>query len=39
MKFSNFFAPTLKEKPKDAFLKSHEYLIRGIYPANWERDL
>lgn len=29
MKFSNFFAPTLKEKPKDAFLKSHEYLIRG----------
>ncbi|MDE5602773.1 MAG: proline--tRNA ligase, partial [Helicobacter sp.] len=29
MRFSKFFAPTLKESPKDAFLKSHEYLIRG----------
>ncbi|MGP1449898.1 MAG: proline--tRNA ligase [Wolinella sp.] len=29
MRFSKFFAPTLKEIPKDATLKSHEYLIRG----------
>lgn len=29
MRFSRFFAPTLKEAPKDAVLKSHEYLIRG----------
>lgn len=29
MKFSKLFAPTLKETPKDAVLKSHEYLLRG----------
>ncbi|MGP1580610.1 MAG: proline--tRNA ligase [Wolinella sp.] len=29
MRFSQFFAPTLKEVPKDTTLKSHEYLIRG----------
>lgn len=31
MRFSAFFAPTLKEAPKDATLKGHEYLIRGGY--------
>lgn len=29
MRFSNFFAPTLKEAPKDAVLKSHIYLLRA----------
>lgn len=29
MKFSKFFAPTLKKAPKDAVLKSHIYLIRA----------
>ncbi len=29
MRFSKFFVPTLKETPKDAVLKSHQYLIRG----------
>ncbi len=29
MKFSQFFIPTTKEKPKDAILPSHQYLIRG----------
>ncbi len=29
MRFSKLFAPTLKEVPKDAVLKSHIYLLRG----------
>lgn len=29
MKFSKFFAPTLKEAPKDALLPSHIFLIRA----------
>ncbi|RDU65332.1 proline--tRNA ligase [Helicobacter didelphidarum] len=29
MKLSKFFAPTLREAPKDCILKSHIYLIRG----------
>ena len=29
MKFSQFFAPTTKEEPKDCVLKSHSILIRG----------
>ena len=29
MRFSKFFAPTLKEAPKDAVLKSHIYLLRA----------
>ena len=29
MRYSKIFIPTLKEAPKDAVLKSHEYLIRG----------
>lgn len=29
MKFSNLFVNTLKEAPKDAILKSHQYLVRG----------
>ncbi len=29
MKFSQIFIPTTKEKPKDALLPSHQYLIRG----------
>lgn len=29
MKFSKFFAPTLKEAPKDAILPSHVFLIRA----------
>ncbi|GAB0172889.1 proline--tRNA ligase [Helicobacter trogontum] len=29
MRFSTFFAPTLKEAPKDAVLKSHIYLLRA----------
>ncbi|PZT48555.1 proline--tRNA ligase [Helicobacter valdiviensis] len=29
MRFSKFFIHTLKEAPKDATLKSHEYLVRG----------
>lgn len=29
MRFSNLFAPTTKETPKDATLPSHKYLIRG----------
>lgn len=31
MKFSNLFAITLKEAPKDCVLKSYEYLIRGSF--------
>ncbi len=31
MRFSRFFAPTLKEKPADAEIKSHEYLVRGAF--------
>ncbi|RAX57925.1 proline--tRNA ligase [Helicobacter monodelphidis] len=31
MRFSTFFAPTLKETPKDVVLKSHEYLLRAGY--------
>lgn len=31
MRFSQFFIPTTKETPKDAVLKSHQYLIRGGY--------
>lgn len=29
MKFSNLYAPTTKEAPKDATLPSHQYLVRG----------
>ncbi len=29
MRFSRLFAPTLKEPPSDAEIKSHEYLVRG----------
>lgn len=29
MKFSQIFIPTTKEKPKDALLPSHQYLVRG----------
>ena len=29
MRFSQLFVNTLKESPKDAVLKSHQYLIRG----------
>ena len=31
MRWSNFFAYTLKEAPKDAVVASHKYLIRGGY--------
>ena len=31
MRFSELFAPTLKEKPADAEIKSHEYLVRGAF--------
>ncbi len=31
MRFSKLFAPTLKEKPADAEIKSHEYLVRGAF--------
>lgn len=31
MKFSKMFIPTTKETPKDAFLPSHQYLVRGGY--------
>ncbi|WP_104697872.1 MULTISPECIES: proline--tRNA ligase [unclassified Helicobacter] len=31
MRFSQFFIPTTKEVPRDAVLKSHQYLIRGGY--------
>ncbi len=31
MRYSFFFAPTLKEAPKDVVFKSHEYLLRGGY--------
>lgn len=31
MRFSKIFIPTTKETPKDAVLKSHQYLIRGGY--------
>ncbi|MCE3037290.1 proline--tRNA ligase [Helicobacter sp. faydin-H20] len=31
MRFSQFFIPTIKETPKDAVLKSHQYLVRGGY--------
>ncbi|MWV62740.1 proline--tRNA ligase [Helicobacter saguini] len=31
MKFSEFFAPTLKEVPKECVLKSHIYLLRAGY--------
>lgn len=31
MRYSRFFAPTRKDVPKDATLKSHEYLIRAGY--------
>ncbi|MGX2985352.1 proline--tRNA ligase [Helicobacter sp. 23-1048] len=31
MKFSQLFIPTLKESPKDAVLKSHQYLVRAGY--------
>ena len=29
MKFSKFYAPTLKDAPKDATLASHKFLVRG----------
>ncbi|MEO1958435.1 MAG: proline--tRNA ligase [Nautiliaceae bacterium] len=31
MRWSNFFAYTLKEAPKDAVVASHKYLVRGGY--------
>lgn len=31
MRFSQYFIPTTKETPKDAVLKSHQYLVRGGY--------
>ena len=31
MRFSQLFIPTLKESPKDAVLKSHQYLVRAGY--------
>ena len=31
MRFSKLFAPTLKEAPSDAEIKSHEYLVRGAF--------
>ncbi len=31
MRFSELFAPTLREKPADAEIKSHEYLVRGAF--------
>ncbi len=33
MRYKKLFAPTLKEAPKDATLKSHEYLVRGGFIA------
>lgn len=33
MRFSQLFIPTTKEKPKDATLFSHQYLIRGGFIA------
>ena len=29
MKFSNFYAPSAKQAPKDATLASHIFLLRG----------
>jgi len=31
VRFSKLFAPTLKEAPSDAEIKSHEYLVRGAF--------
>ena len=31
MRFSQLFIPTVKESPKDAVLKSHQYLVRAGY--------
>ena len=31
MRFSHFFIPTLKEAPRDAVLKSHQFLVRAGY--------
>ncbi|WP_104749519.1 proline--tRNA ligase [Helicobacter cynogastricus] len=31
MRFSQLFAPTTKEVPKDALLKSHRYMLQGGY--------
>ncbi len=31
MRYSQLFAPTLKEAPSDAEIKSHEYLVRGSF--------
>lgn len=31
MLFSNLFAKTIKDSPKDALLRSHSYLIRGAF--------
>lgn len=39
MRFTNFFAPTLKEAPKDATLPSHKFLIRGGFVAQYGSGL
>ncbi len=39
MRFSNLFAPTVKEAPKDATLPSHKYLIRAGFVSQYGSGL
>ncbi len=39
MRFSNLFAPTTKEAPKDATLPSHKFLVRGGFVSQYGSGL
>ena len=39
MKFSNLFAPTTKEAPKDATLPSHQFLVRAGFVSQYGSGL
>ncbi|MBL0687758.1 MAG: proline--tRNA ligase [Sulfurospirillum sp.] len=39
MKFTNLFAPTTKEAPKDALLPSHKYLVRAGFVSQYGSGL
>jgi len=39
MRFTNLFAPTTKEAPKDATLPSHKFLVRGGFVAQYGSGL
>jgi prolyl-tRNA synthetase len=39
MRFSNLFAPTTKEAPKDAVLPSHKYLVRAGFVSQYGSGL